>query len=307
MSRNTLFDPNFYAHRGQTSSAPLTPTMGRLFDPNMFNRPKPIADPAQRPAMASPQMKMFMTPREIHEGWSPLDGDREDSWGGDGTYEGTYSPKSWETGHTWDTGVGTTQANRRNYGTHSGPGGGDSGTIRRDRRGGKVRLYDRGQEGGTEDDEQLWARKLDEAQEYGAHGQHEDKGSDPLYAGGGGGRTMGSYEGYPTQRTGHSNSEPSDSAWDRHYEREAAWNQRREDQHGNYGQSLYDSIREEGVKGPIRLGQEIGSMGKPQIVGGHHRLAAATEAAPNRLVPVLHDKNIWSARDQASKGGYPYS
>lgn len=305
MSRNTLFDPNFYAHRGQTSSAPLTPTMGRLFDPNLFNRPKPVADPAERPAMASPQMKMFMTPKEIHAGWSPLDGDREESWGGDGTYEGTYSPKSWETGNTWATGVGTTQANRRNYGTHSGPGGGDSGTIRRDRRGGKVRLYDRGQEGGTEDDEQLWARKLDEAQEFSKHGQHEDADSDPLYGRGRGTGTMGSYQGAPT---GNSRTNgPSTTAMERHDERADSWENRRQEARYDQGESLYDSIRAEGVKGPIRLGSEIGSMGKPQIVGGHHRLAAATEAAPDRLVPVLHDQNIWAAREQASKGGYPYS
>jgi hypothetical protein len=252
-----------------------------------------------------------MTPREIHAGWQPLDADRESNYEG-GTYYGTRQSKSWTTGNTFPGTVDSagrphpiseTQQMRRNPGLHSGPGGTDTGTIERFRGGEKARVFDRGGDG-EESDEQLWARKLDESMEYGRHGQHDDRDSDPLFAGGRGGRTMGTYEGQPTIRTGR--SEPSDSAWERHYNREDSWERRRQDSRDG-GESLYDSIAAEGVHGPIRLGSEMGSQGKPEIVGGHHRLAAATEAAPNRLVPVLHDVNIHHAREWAKRGGYPYS
>ena len=69
------------------------------------------------------------------------------------------------------------------------------------------------------------------------------------------------------------------------------------------------SIDESGVKSPIRLGQQKGSEGKRQIVGGHHRLASATDIDDKQLVPVLPDDHKsfgaspadGSAVDQASR------
>lgn len=234
------------------------------------------------------QLKMFMTPREIHAQYQPLDADRQESWEG-GTYQGTYQEKSWDTGDTRpraDAGSWSTTEERRNRGVHTGPGGNDSGTIERTRGGGKYRLYDRNQGGQQESDDELWDRKLEEAQEFGRHGQHGEYGggarADPLRA---------------AHETSSSSSSSSSSG-------------------GSYGsrgnESLYDSIAEKGVMGPIRLGQERGSMGKPQVVGGHHRLAAATDIDRDRLVPVLHDESIYDAqgggRRHSSTGiGYPYS
>jgi hypothetical protein len=315
--RQQLFDTAAYAHRGGRSSpALLQPAPGRLFDPAPFAATRPATAQSVSNTMGGTQQKMFMTPREIHAGWSPLDADREASYEG-GTYEGSYQPKSWDTGNTMpgtyrnteSTGTlplataGYTQQQRRVPGIHSGEGGDDTGTIRRTRGGGKYRLYGRGQDD-TESDEQLWDRKLEESQEFGKHGQHEDAASDPLHRGGRGSSTMGTYQGEPT---GASQGTPSDSAYDRHYARENSWENRRQEARYDQGESLYDSIASEGVRGPIRLGQEIGSMGKPQIVGGHHRLAAATNIDPHRLVPVLHDWSIHSARQEASRGGYPYA
>lgn len=279
--RQQLFDTAAYAHRGgQTSPAPMVPTMGRLFDTSPFAAKRPATAAAVSDVRGGTQPKMFMTPREIHAGWSPLDGDREDSYDSGGG--------SWQ---------GSSAFTGREYNSQ-----GEPNSYYDDTSGGGAKY--RRNTSGIESDEQLWDRKLEESQEFSKHGQYEDADSDPLHRGGRGGSTMGSYQGAPT---GASQGTPSDSAWDRHYSREGSWENRRQEARYDQGESLYDSIRSEGVRGPIRLGQQIGSMGKPQVVGGHHRLAAATDINPNRLVPVLHDWDIHSAREQAKQGGYPYS
>ena len=43
---------------------------------------------------------------------------------------------------------------------------------------------------------------------------------------------------------------------------------------------------------PVHLGTQFGSQGKPQIVGGHHRIAAALETRPDDLIPVVHHEDI---------------
>lgn len=58
--------------------------------------------------------------------------------------------------------------------------------------------------------------------------------------------------------------------------------------HGPYGEiSLADSIEQEGVKHPALLGpyKSPGRTGKPQVVGGHHRIAAAND---DSFIPVIH-------------------
>lgn len=93
----------------------------------------------------------------------------------------------------------------------------------------------------------------------------------------------------------------------------------------DWNRSLYSRIEEEGVQSPLRLGLKGGdtSEDSPAVVGGHHRLAAATdidrkrqrnardrarragtEAAPvETYIPVLHDKSIGTAKRDLY---YPY-
>jgi hypothetical protein len=48
--------------------------------------------------------------------------------------------------------------------------------------------------------------------------------------------------------------------------------------------SLYHSVKKEGVKTPIQLNPKQNT-----IYDGHHRLAAATHLAPNNLIPVEYE------------------
>jgi hypothetical protein len=274
------------------------------------------------------QLSMFMTPNEIHKRWQPLDADRHDTdYGYDGGTEwGTRQPKSWDTGNTMPTDIneaGTAthdRVQRRAPGVHegsaaaAGSGYGDTGTIMRSRGGGKTRLRQRGSgEPEMESDDELWDRKLNETHQFGPGGQHEEYGgtdSDPLKAAHNTG-TLGSYKGSPTGASRFYAGEgprPSSGAWERHYEREESHENRRQEQRetNHAAGSMYDSIAEKGVLGPIRLGRQTGSQGKMEVVGGHHRLAAATDIDPNKLVPVLHDETIWDAQ-RPPKGGYPYA
>ena len=158
------------------------------------------------------QLKMFMTPREIHSQYQPLDNDRlevEDDRAGDRTQR-PYTTQGFENEYVPSEGQYRRQASHE--GVH------------------------------TEDSDALWERKLDES-------------------------------------------------WD---------------------DGLHVSIDESGVKSPIRLGQQKGSEGKRQIVGGHHRLASATDIDDQQLVPVLHDESFGSAlrggqQWRKSREGYPYT
>jgi CBS domain containing-hemolysin-like protein len=37
-------------------------------------------------------------------------------------------------------------------------------------------------------------------------------------------------------------------------------------------------------------------MGKPEVVGGHHRLAVMQFDRPDDLIPVLHHRDIFEAK-----------
>lgn len=56
---------------------------------------------------------------------------------------------------------------------------------------------------------------------------------------------------------------------------------------------LEKDIKKNGISVPISLGYEYGSQDKPQIWGGHHRLAVARDIDPNMKVPV------WLGMDDA--------
>lgn len=68
--------------------------------------------------------------------------------------------------------------------------------------------------------------------------------------------------------------------------------------------SLFENIRQQGVQQPVRLGQTKSfKTGRPEVVGGHHRIAAQAKIDPDALIPVLHDRNIMTAKQDR---GYTY-
>ena len=66
--------------------------------------------------------------------------------------------------------------------------------------------------------------------------------------------------------------------------------------------TLADSVRQRGVEKPITLeapkvrSEYEGSQGKPQIFGGHHRLAVMKYDRPKVLMPVQFGTSFWSER-----------
>lgn len=219
--------------------------------------------PGFTPGAKGEQLKMFMTPSEIHAGYQALDADRFE------TGRETYVPRGSDRS-TFQGGSGyrrTTGGSYAGY-THFGS---------------KYKTVEE-----TETDEALYARKLDEAQGYG----DEDEGGAKMV----GASSRWSGETYHPA-TG------SQSSW----ESEMRYTPSEKI-------TLHESIGEEGVTHPIRLGTggEVGSMGKPQVVGGHHRLASATEHAQwggkgEQFVPVLHHESIHEARSQPTQRAYKYT
>jgi hypothetical protein len=70
--------------------------------------------------------------------------------------------------------------------------------------------------------------------------------------------------------------------------------------------TLPESIAREGVKNPVHLSSDqFGAMGKRVVAGGHHRIAAAHEVAPDKLIPVLHHRDVNQAFN--AKHGYRYT
>jgi hypothetical protein len=139
-------------------------------------------------------------------------------------------------------------------------------------------------------------------------GQNGSNDWTTLSSGGGEYPTARSWGGHHTRRTSTGGS--------KYYKRtegpetdEALW-ERKAEEADDYG--LANEIREEGVQHPVSLGREMGSMGKPQIVGGHHRIAVMAEEAPDELMPVLHFQSFGQARREGEdakkgRGGYRYT
>ena len=75
--------------------------------------------------------------------------------------------------------------------------------------------------------------------------------------------------------------------------------------------TLRDAVVQDGVKNPISLqipsekkpsrfelpNPGTGSHGKPQILGGHHRVAVMDQHRPNDLMPVMHFEDSLQARE----------
>ena len=119
----------------------------------------------------------------------------------------------------------------------------------------------------------------------------------------------------PTARTwaGHNTMRNSEGrklyAEDRLESSDELW-QRKAEEAWDYG--LAQDIIDEGVKKPVSLGMERGLEGKPQVVGGHHRLAVMAEESPHELMPVLHYQSFGHAQRQSQdaikgRGGYRYT
>jgi hypothetical protein len=63
------------------------------------------------------------------------------------------------------------------------------------------------------------------------------------------------------------------------------------------GGSLRDAIiHGGGVHSPINLMETKGELGKPQVAGGHHRVAVMLNERPDELMPVLHNEDFGQAR-----------
>lgn len=64
-------------------------------------------------------------------------------------------------------------------------------------------------------------------------------------------------------------------------------------------EGLVDDLSDEGVKNPVSLQadrQRTGYLDKPEILGGHHRVAVMERLRPNELMPVEHFDNYLQAQ-----------
>lgn len=88
--------------------------------------------------------------------------------------------------------------------------------------------------------------------------------------------------------------EHDDELFERKYD-EAVFN---DDHTPGDRRSLRDAIVDDGVKNPVSLQVPdlTGSMGKPQILGGHHRVAVMEAEKPHALMPVEHFRGTQEAR-----------
>jgi hypothetical protein len=60
------------------------------------------------------------------------------------------------------------------------------------------------------------------------------------------------------------------------------------------GETLAQSIKREGIKHPVTLEFKKGNE-KPEVLGGHHRIAASLYDNPDNLVPVTYSENLYNA------------
>lgn len=233
------------------------------------------------------QLKMFMTPNEIMDEYQPLDGDRAPI----------------------DDEVPLSNQARR---PHPGPtADGPQYPVERDvpiangvRAWGNTTggdAYYRS-EGGTakkivdtreENDDEVWDRKLAESKmppnEYdiahNAYAKNMPEMSDVQF-----GNSM------PVQAKHEGTWSFEEREHEYYMDKEMQQDARYEEKLEAYespDNSLYNQIAREGVKSPVSLNDpgnysRFGESGKPQVAGGHHRLAAQFDQDPEKLMPVLH-------------------
>ena len=248
-------------------------TEGRLTSRSERTSAAMQRNPSHFDVSGGEQLKMFMTPHEIHAEYQPLDADRY----------GRESYQPWSGSKTY------TGGSRQTYD--------DMGEYAQVSRGGTK--YGQRQE----TDEELWQRKANEA--YG-ESDDDDYGYVASSVGGSPSRWSGEtphYHGGGTPTADLSTRQAQERGYAQigrtpQTDPHSYWTQTENPRYhpGTPGTTLGESIEAEGVHSPIRLGQTIGSMGKPEIVGGHHRLAVATQVNPHQFVPVLHHTDIVEAK-----------
>jgi hypothetical protein len=273
------------------------------------------------------QLKLFMTPREIEKEWQPLDGDRRDA------YHITYGKS--------DTRAGSSTYRARRTDGQSNFDRNDERTVTgavTDSDGHKdmYSLYnrpgnhfpmERTGSSGLETDDEVWDRKYAEALDSPSSGyNHDPKG--PRYRKPGGESTDAGGVWRQVTETGAKTRQPASrgNGWYRQtspvpgtaIKGAITLNSRRRGSEayvpfqeipgsGDSHHSMVDSIIGEGIKSPIRLGLQHGMNDKPQLLGGHHRMAVARQDTPDRLAPVLYDNDMDQARSTNTKRSYKYT
>ena len=102
--------------------------------------------------------------------------------------------------------------------------------------------------------------------------------------------------------------EKPDEVWDRKYQESENPRLVHDEPTGVWSREdrpLRDEILERGVEKPVHLQVPDGDDTKPQVLGGHHRIAVMNEHKPDELMPVLFHDGIFSAQSKTS--GYGYS
>lgn len=281
--------------------APGTPQHEGAFS---LNRPgnaahRVFASKADTPSTTSDQhLKMFMTAHEITSRYQALDADREEVEGG--SYTRT-DQKTWEPG---STGYGDTSGGREYRRSVRPMSGGKYGYV------GRQRIQSDPYDPPSESDDELFDRKYEEASmsrsEYAdMHGgtfkqRYQSPGGGTHGSDSAGrykyrdtaGNTRVDSRGNPQsgRYVGPSGNSDSSGTYHAHEESWQPFDQKPD-------LSLAEHIEAHGVTEPVRLGQQFGSMGMPQIAGGHHRIAVMRQDNPHGLMPVIHDESIQGARD----------
>ena len=238
------------------------------------------------------QLKMFMSGNEIMDEYQPLDGDRRSV---DNMKDLTnqaarpaYAGKTGD-GPQYPVERPVLDNNKQPIGKYAWGNTTGGSAFERSIGGTARKLLD----STDESDDQVWDRKLQESKlspmaykmehegglgDSGPEMSEQSFGSAPIRA---------KHEGTTTfEDRDYSYYMGKEMSQDRRYEEKL-------DQWDNPENSLYNSIKKDGVQKPISLNDpaqpaRFGDSGKPMVAGGHHRLSAQFDQDPDKLMPVLH-------------------
>jgi len=281
-----------------------------------MKRVSPGTSPGWKHALEGEQLKMFMTPREIHAKYQPLDADREETTS-DRYWEPTNSPVS----TMGNTNIKIPEAVHQAGSASEWP---QAWEWARRRHGDDLKNFSHmhGEDYHTESDSELWSRKLDESQlappEYSEmHGGGRTQEAGPP----GFGTMVEQASRKPPEAPGRVDRKLTTQEWEDHDDAVASYDDyiarkmdsaagKFNEKYGWDAPSLYDFTASHGVEKPVHLGTDarLGSEGKPQIFGGHHRIAAMTHINQDQLIPVLHHEDFQEARwDQNPDSPFKYT
>jgi hypothetical protein len=234
----------------------------------------------QRQPDTGKQLPMFMSAREIKRQYQPLEGD----------IQSTYQEREGEaTNRPFTTGGHPNRPIRPN--DRSAPFLKRQGTMGQTAT--HYRDFDR-----PETHEELWGRKLEES-----HLTYDEYNE--VHGGGGTGSSkrppdieqLWDRSSAPQRgSTGHTDTHD----WQMH-----SYLERKMDAHmQRMNSSLHEDISHamrpggEGFKGVLHLATgQFGLSGKPEVAGGHHRIAIMHDIQPDRLLPVVHHEKFKDARN----------